>query len=182
MARNFFTRLIETGRFRVDDKGHALLFNEYFLLIPPSVLLTLMEALREELGVEKAEKILMEIGEAQVKFALPRYRNLGMEKVDKRRLIEFFLNFFNSFGWGKLSVSKLSFEDKKIILNIKESTLPLRYASLNKKKSETPIDFYLVGFLKRAFEVILGIELDLKETKCMAMGDHYCEFAGKPKS
>ena len=179
----FFTHLIETGQFRIDEDGHAYLLNEFFFLLPPSILLKLQEILERELGYKKMKKIIMELGIFQTQMAIKRYIKIyNIVKINKGKIINFGLNILKILGFGKIEIKKISYDKKIIELIIKSSTLPLEYKKMYKKKSKKPIDFFVCGLIKGSFSSIFEEEIEVKETKCIAMGDPYCEFIGKPKT
>lgn len=178
---SFFTHLLETGGFRVDENGHALLFGEYFFLMPPRVLIQLQKILYKELGKKKGKEILTEIGAYQVKTALKRYiKRFNFQKISKDKLIDFSMKIISILGIGEPKIVEL--EDDKIILRILNPVIPQEYIS-EIGKSKEPIDFYLKGIMEEFFsDIVFKNEAEVKEVKCLAKGDKYCEFVGMPKA
>jgi predicted hydrocarbon binding protein len=43
-------------------------------------------------------------------------------------------------------------------------------------KSSEPIDSYLCGMAEESYRALLGKPVEVKETKCIACGDPYCQF------
>jgi len=180
---SFFTQLIETGQFLIDEKGHAVLLGEYLLLIPPSVILKLQGILEKELGKNKAEKIMSELGELQIEKALERYvKRYGIKKLGKMKIAEFGMNIFSSIGWGKAIFRNFSFEKKTANIVLKDNVLCLKYLELYKTPSKQPIDFFICGMIKKAFSSWFETNVQVKEIKCLAHGDSCCEFRAEPKS
>jgi len=180
---SFFTQLIETGQFLIDEKGHAILLGEYLLLIPPSVILKLQGILEKELGKNKAEKIMSELGEVQIEKALERYvKRYKISKLDKIKIADFGMKIFSSIGWGQASFKSFSFQKKTADIILKDNMLCLKYKELYKKLSKQPIDFFICGMIKKVCERWLEANMEVKEIKCLACGDLYCEFQAEPKS
>ena len=183
MRSSFFTQLIETGQFLIDEEGHAILLGEYLLLIPPSVILKLQGILEKELGKNKTEKILSELGEVQIEKALDRYvKNYDMSKLDKTKIADFGMKVFSSIGWGQAIFKSFSFQNKTADIILKDNILCLKYKELYKKLSKRPIDFYISGMIKKVCKRWLEANVEVKEIKCLACGDPYCEFIAEPNT
>jgi len=181
--KNFLKELMETGQFYIDEDGHLILLGEYAILSPAGVLLKLQQLLEENVGKEKTEKILMSLGEFQVESAARRYiKRFHFQKIDKRQIADLTFKIINSLGWGDVTIKKISFKDKTADVILKNSTLSLKYKQLFQKNSERPIDYWLAGILKKHFSLIFGEEMEIKEVKCLAKGDEFCEFIVISKS
>ncbi len=173
----FFGHLIETGQFVITEDGHAMLLGEFALLIPSRIFLELHELLEKNLGRREAEKIIETLGEFQVEAALERYRKrFKINKIEREKLKDFLFKLFNIMGWGGGTLNKISYEKKYAEFIMTNSTLGKKYLIVNKRKSKYPIDFYIVGWLKKVFETLFGSKVKVIEIKCLAKGDQFCEF------
>lgn len=183
MSDSFFTHLLDVGEFKIDeDTGHALLFGEFVLLIPPHIIIRLQKKLMKRIGREETEEILVKLAKKQVEVGLQRYKKrLNIDKINKSQILKFTKNFFGLLGWGSLEIKNTSFDSKEFDIKIKNSILPIEFEKYFDEKSEEPIDFYLKGLCKGLFSALFGVEMKVKEIKCSATGDNFCEFVGKPK-
>lgn len=178
MSKNFFSYLIDTGQFRVDDEGRALLFGEFLFLIPPSVIIKLRDILIEENGQKKAEEILFKLGKFQVQQGAERY----MEKYDlnektKDDVIDFTSNIFKVLGWGNIEIENLDLENNDASVIVKSPVFPEKYLETKDKNADNPICSYLEGLFSKAFSGYMGQEIRLKEKSCAAVtGEKYCKF------
>jgi len=174
----FFTKLIESGQFSMEDTGHAKLFGEYLLMIPPSVLLRLMADLEKSVGKVRMARIMSDLGEFQIDQALERYKiRFNIEGVDKRKIIDLEEHILNILGWGSFKVGSLSFEKGYASIIIVNNVLSLKYREMYGRKSKGPIDFYMAGLLKGMFSTLFEKKVKVREVRCIAKGDKYCEFA-----
>ncbi|MEM5861375.1 MAG: 4-vinyl reductase [Candidatus Aenigmatarchaeota archaeon] len=180
--RSFISTLIESGQLITDNFDHPILLGEYLLLVPMGVILKLQEILKEVVGKETTKKIFFSLGEFQVEAAARRYMKMfHLEKLDKRKIMDFTIKIIGSLGWGKFLIKKLSFKEKTAIVILKGSALAMKYKQIYQKNSDEPIDYWLSGIIAKHFSVIFETEMEVKEVKCLAMGDPYCEFIAKPK-
>lgn len=174
---------METGQFYIDREGHTVLLGEYVILFPVGVVLQLQQSIEKILGEEKAKEVITALGEFQVEAAARRYiKRFNFQKLDKRKIMDLTTRIINILGWGNVLVNKMSLKDKTAHIILKESTLSLKYKHVYQKESNKPIDYWVAGILKKHFSLIFGTEVEIKETKCLACGDPYCEFIVKPKS
>jgi len=180
---NFFKQLIESGQFFVDESGHLVVFNEFILLIPIIDVIKLRELLINEIGKKKANEIFVKIGEYQVEAAAKRYiKKFNFQNIDKIKITKFTSEIINNLGWGRFEIKKMLFEEKRATAILRNSAMAIKYKLLYKENSKEPIDYWFAGILKKHFSVIFGKKIEVKEVKCMAMGDSHCEFVISPKN
>lgn len=178
MSQSFFSHLIDTGQFRVDDEGRALLFGEFLFLIPPSVLVKLRDVLIEEIGLERAGQILFELGKFQIEKGAERYvKKYNLDKMTRDEIIEFTSNIFKVLGWGNIEVEKLDLENYEVSILVKDPVFPEKYLQLKGEKADRSICSYLEGLFTKAFTGYMGKEVKIKEKSCAAAtGEKYCRF------
>jgi len=92
--------------------------------------------------------------------------------IDKDTISEV-LNVLLAHGWG---IPKLvEFSSSEIIIHLYDSFESLAMV----EKSERPMCFFIKGYIAGLLATILKREVHIEETKCIAMGDPYCEFRVK---
>lgn len=99
----------------------------------------------------------------------PVIKLLAKTNWGKKRLVEKWIPTFNSFGFGALEIVEIK-PKEKIVLRLKNS---ISAAGI---KSTAPRCHLLRGLFAGGFSVLLKNDYEAEETKCIAMGDPYCEF------
>lgn len=174
----FFSMLIERGQFRVDESGHALLFGEFLLLIPPEVVLELQRQLEDELGRDGMTALMQHIGAYQIDQAVERHdEQYNLDDISKEKLLDYFDRINNILGWGEIAFESIDTDDGTYEITVQQPMLPTvqrdRY-----EKTEQPICHYLAGMLNRQMEILIEDELSIEETDCAATGGKVCTFEG----
>jgi len=167
-SENFLLQLLKIGKAKFEN-GQFIIFNATNIIFPTRSFLYLMRLLSERYGVEESNKILKEVGRFQIKQALVRYKDLfGIEKMSKEKFSEFGGKIYELLGLGQL-------ESKDKIILCKNNPIAIEY-KLMFGKATRPIDYYSCGILEEAYTSLLGKPVEVKETKCIACGDPYCQF------
>jgi len=175
MSDNFFSNLIETGQFRVDDDGHVDIMNEFAMIMPSPVAGKLYYEMEKELGEEKCAEIWKDIGRFQVEQAAERYQGrYNFENMSRNKIIEFTSKMIKLNGFGDIKFSEFTKEEGAKV-TLAGSVLASRYRNIAGEKDK-PVDFWAAGILERHFEVIFGVDVEVEETKCLAKGDDHCSF------
>jgi predicted hydrocarbon binding protein len=175
---NFFSHLIDTGEFRINDEGQATLFGDYMFLLPPRVLLHLQKRLEEEIGKQEAENLLQEIGRYQVHSGLERYEErLNIGDISRDEIIDFAMQLMSILGIGDPSMEKVS--EEEAILSLENPTFATEYKHFY-GNAEEGVDFYIRGIVEEFFEDIIFREgCTVVETECAATGESdVCVFRG----
>lgn len=146
--------------------NNFFLVNIPFLMVPAELLLELTSRNDEELN----KKIYYSVKNS-VKGKLIQQFNAG-PKMEGRKLIEFFLDYFSNSGWGKLEIIQLDEEKKRAIITLSNSpfALPLQ------GKLSFSVDHFIRGILAGLFSNALHADLECMELKCIASGNSECEF------
>jgi len=165
---NFLFELLRLGKARFQN-GQFIIFNATNLIFPTRSFLFLMRLLTEKYGREECEKILKEVGKFQIKQAAVRYSQLfQIEKIDKRKILsEFSPKIGELLGLGVFEL-----RENEVIL--KNNPIAFEFKEMY-GMSKIPIDAYLCGILEEVYS-LLGKPVEVKETKCIACGDPYCQF------
>lgn len=163
-----FEKWLKEGKIIIDS-GKIVILNATNILVPTRVLIYLFKLLEEKFGKEKSREIQIKMGEFQIAQALTRYKQLfEIEKIEKRKYLEMGTSIAEMLGLGIWKIS----ENLAIVEN---NPIPTEYILMFEKSPE-PIDYYLLGITRKVYESYFGKEVEVKETKCIACGDPYCEF------
>ena len=84
-------------------------------------------------------------------------------------------NSVSRWGFGSYELLEFDPENKFIRFRLHNCVFAVPRNSPNFLNSMQ----YLIGFYKGYFSIMFGIEVDCKETKCLSLGDEYCEFEVK---
>jgi len=168
MNENFFLEMLKLGKIRIED-GQIIIFNATNLLFPTRSFLYLRKVILEKLGKTKCNEILKEIGKFQIRQALVRYSKMfKVEEMTVDKFREMWIKIASLLGYGKVE-----FSEKKAIA--KNNPIAQEYLLMFGKSPE-PIDSYLCGMAEESYRALLGKPVEVKETKCIACGDPYCQF------
>lgn len=78
-------------------------------------------------------------------------------------------------GYGVLEIIKRDTKNRKYIMRVKNSFNALTYG-----KVKRPVCYAIAGLTAGVNTLFFGRDMECKETKCVAMGDPYCEFKVYP--
>jgi predicted hydrocarbon binding protein len=92
----------------------------------------------------------------------------------KRQLLENIVHHTRATGWGASRIQKC--DENRRALTISVENNPLVVALGTSVKSDRPNCHYLRGYWVGAASEVLEGKMSCAETKCMGMGDAYCEF------
>jgi hypothetical protein len=128
-----------------------------------------LNGIRDELGYDIGSSVIYRIGYTTGKESYNYYsERIKLKGISE--LIEFLKALFNASAWGY--ISSYDMKEDKIILRIEKSW----ECETMKGEIDSPASYYLRGFLAGFIEKYLGRKVGVKETKCIAVGDPYCEF------
>jgi len=98
-------------------------------------------------------------------------------KEDPESLIELGKAFFRMSGFGIFEIVYIDFERKEALLRVYDSFECSLY-----RNEKTPMSNLVRGIFAGWFsELLKNPEVKVAETRCIAMGDRYCEFLIKGK-
>ena len=100
-------------------------------------------------------------------------------KTKPRELIEIMFNLAMMAGWGDWTLVKFNESQKSSIIQVRNSPVS-EIIKEEKIITKCPVDALARGMHAGSAAVIFKDEVDAVETKCVAMGDRYCEFILKP--
>jgi len=101
-------------------------------------------------------------------------KRLGKYFRDNRKALEYLLLYYETLGHGKFKLRIYSEKERcKVVV---EELLECMGV-----KSSEPNSQLFRGILAGFLTELWGVEVEVVETKCIAMGDEYCEFEARVK-
>ncbi len=155
-----------------DGKIVEKMTNLRVIIFPSIFVLGIWATLYEILGKKLAPKVITsfhrDTGRTMVHVGKHNF------KLEDKYAFEFYFWLLSAIGWGE--VKKFEFDADKV-----EGLMQFEYKGPLPKNVTKDIPFHnhYRGEIIAAGEEALHVPLDVKETKCMAMGDPYCEFTWK---
>lgn len=157
-------------------EGSIILMQVPVNIVPISILCELQKGYIEDIGFQKAYDHTYSRAKAGSTIYNKKFiQQLGFS--DKRKTLEWQIKIVSFAGWGKLELIKVAPEEKSVIVRYNDPLFAKEYG-----KSRYPVDFMAVGFTAGGVSANFGTDVDALETKCVAIGDPYCEVeVGTPK-
>nr|MDO8132684.1 V4R domain-containing protein [Candidatus Njordarchaeum guaymaensis] len=155
-----------------DGKIVEKMTNLRIILFPSLFVLGIWSTFYEILGKNVAPKVItsfhQDTGRTIVKVGKHAFN------LEDKYAFEFYFWLISAIGWGE--VKKFEFDAEKM-----EGIWQLEYKGPLPKNSMNEIPFHnnLKGEIIAAGDEALHVPLEVKETKCMALGDPFCEFTWK---
>ena len=137
---------------------------ERYILLRENSFRELVKGMRDELGTA-AEAFLYYTGK---KIGEEIWRDLDMYTMDIEEKLQIFKSMFKNNGLGIIEIN----------ITTEASNVKV-YDSLECKQgigSKEPYSHLIRGILGGLFKRIYSHEVKVKEVKCIAVGDEYCEF------
>ena len=144
-------------------------------MVATSVLIDFQKALVESRGFREAYNLIYN----STKKGAFEYNKKFIETHkfnDKRALVEWQWKIVTLAGWGKVTILSIDTTKNTLIAKYEKSPFPRNYG-----KSNHPVDFIPVGFTAGGVSAGFGADLEGFESKCIAMGDPYCQIEIGPK-
>ncbi len=144
-----------------------------FVIFPANGLNTYWEGVKRMIGKEGEAVLAYDSGKEAVREMV---RVLRREwKLNGREFVKAAEEFFSELGMGELSIElpKIGLpRRKKFVFRIRNSYI----ARSVSERSDEPVCHLFRGYAAGIMEELTGWKMDAEETKCLAMGDEYCEF------
>lgn len=156
--------------------GRLMLMKTPVNVVPTSILCNEQKMLIKSLGLETAYKqMYLESKKGSYEYNATFIKTQGF--TDEHKIIEWQIKIVAFAGWGELELVLLDPKETKVIVNFKNSSYPKSYGS-----AKYPVDFMATGFVAGGVSALFGKDLEAFETKCLAIGDQYCQIeVGPPK-
>ena len=165
-----FARLLNIKDGRIDLMGVPI------NIIPTAILVDFQKELVSSMGLEKAyDKIYGISKTGSFKYNSEFIKKQGFK--DKRIILDWQTKIVTFSGWGNLQLSAVDLTNDSVVVKYDNSPFPLEY-----KKSNYPVDFIATAFTAGGVSAAFGKDMDSFESKCIALGDPYCEvIVGLPE-
>lgn len=141
----------------------------------------LQRNLEKECGLDKTMNALYSMGFFQAENGVKIINEkFGYAKTisDKKKLIEFNSGQAEMVGSGKMKLVRVDFQNNLFIIKMK-SNIALEYKKFFGLQKNS-VDHFVRGALSGLISPIIEKETLCIETKCVAMGNPFCEFVSKP--
>jgi len=155
-----------------DGKIVEKMTNLRIIIFPSLFVLGIWSTFYEILGKKVAPKVItsfhQDTGRTIVQVGKHAF------KLEDKYAFEFYFWLVSAIGWGE--VKKFEFDTEKT-----EGVWQIEYKGPLPKNAMNEIPFHnnLKGEIIAAGDEALHVPLEVKETKCMALGAPYCEFTWK---
>lgn len=144
-----------------------------FVTFPAIGWIRYYEGVRRIIGKEGETVLAYDSGKEAVKEIIRVLKKAW--KLNGKEFLKAAQEFFGELGMGEVSMvyPKIGLLGKrKIIFRIRNSYI----AKFVSERSEEPVCHLFRGYAAGIIEELTGLKMDAEETKCLAMGDEYCEF------
>jgi len=145
-----------------------------FVTFPYIGLRRYLEGVRRVVGVEGEAVLAYEAAKDAARQIVDLLRKEW--KLNGENLLKASLELLEEMGIGRLTLvlPRLKLR-RKIVVRIEGSYIAKGVA----KRSDRPVCHLIKGTIAGGLEALTGWKMDAEETKCLAMGDEYCEFTVK---
>ncbi len=150
--------------------GEILLMSTPVNMVPTTVLADMQKSLIDKLGFVKAYTIFYESAKNGAYLYNKNFIEFYKFK-DKRDILEWQRKVVTMAGWGNWKIQSFNTENNAIVAKIEKSVFAGEYGQVS-----YPVDIIPVGFSAGGMSANFGSDLECIETKCIAMGDPYCEI------
>jgi hypothetical protein len=151
------------------EEGRISLLNQPVMIVPVETFVTMTKTLRADLGRTKADEIIYKATKlAAIKYLNVLKKSFSMSKVD---MIKWAANSLTLAGWGKITIIGVDGEKNRADIRVYDSSVAKGLG-----KDPEPTDIFLAGYFAGGETAVFGKDVDVKEIKCIAKGDQYCEF------
>ena len=99
------------------------------------------------------------LGELVAKYVLKKF------PAPSKKLVEVLAQLYSAYGWGRMEIVA---PDRVIIRD--------NFEVEGYEKNDEPVCHFTRGILSGGVSAIWGVECEVIEISCKAMGDKYCEF------
>ena len=151
------------------EEGRILLLGRPVMIAPVETFAFLVKTLREEMGQKKADEMIYNaMKKTGIQYMGGIKKGFSMSKLD---MIKWSVNSITLAGWGKVTVISADAQKNTFNLRVDDSAVLKELG-----KSSEPTDIILAGYFAGGGTAIFEKDVNVKEVKCRAMGDAYCEF------
>ncbi len=150
--------------------GEIKLMKTYVSVVPTTLLCEMQKNLVNSLGFQKAYNLIYESAKTG-SYKWNEEFIKAHDFKDKRKIVDWQWKIVTFAGWGKWQIINIDLEQNLLNARFEKSPLAKTYG-----KSNYPVDIIPVGFSAGGISANFGADLECIETKCVAMGDQFCEI------
>lgn len=176
MSLDILQRMVTLKKVDFED-GIITIFGRTVAFMPIEVMLEMHEWVESEIGKEKADRFMFDVGKYQTKSGSIKYL------ATKEELRKIFTNLpetgdpsmemgretLKFAGWGDNKIVRIDSGGNKIVMKTVVSPIAKEYLK-TRGKSKEPVCHYMRGIFAGVFEAVRGEKYDCKETSCAATG------------
>jgi len=149
--------------------------SERAIIIPLNIPITIMKNLGTSIDPTTVQTIFWYAGH-EVGSSIKTVYEKTFAAKDVDSILALFETQLALLGWSLVEIVKLDEEKRSITLRLFDNWECGMF-----KGSSKPQSHLFRGLLEGFFSSLFGVEMEAKETKCIAKGDPYCEFEIKEK-
>lgn len=170
MAPLMTESLIERMQWQTES-GQILDGDRRYLLMRTDVLMGVFRNLPSPIRQQALQALQMSVRDQGGKSAKAYFASLGN---DAQRLMQTMVDFSAQLGWGVWTMSR---HDHGLSVHVSNSPFAHGFGPF-----EQPVCYPIVGMLETVGELILGVAVRVRETRCAAQGHAHCNFVAEPKT
>ncbi len=147
--------------------------DERAVLVPQTAFHSMLET-RDKFGITLAmvlNRVSYTLGEGLYEM-LVRYYGEPVDEVDYDTLSKAFIYTLEALGWGKVSIVTNNAGNGEVVFRIFDNIECLKYRREGKRRGYMT-QAVIEGFYRKLWS---PHRVKVRETKCIAAGDPYCEF------
>jgi predicted hydrocarbon binding protein len=152
----------------------ALNTGEKAVMMEAGYLGRMLAAVRKRFGTG-GESIIHEEGQGYGRDAWTHYVTM-LGSGFLRSNLQDVLKLYQALGWFKLEGVDWNDTDRSVTVRTRGNF------ECEGAKSSSPYSHFVRGHLAGGLTAIMGKEMACEETKCIAVGDEYCEFVLRPRA
>jgi len=143
-----------------------------FMIYPIIPMKRYWEYVRRIMGAEGEAVMAYEAGKEAAKELIELIRKEF--KLEGEELLKAMIELFSELKMGKVSIIHpiRELEEGEVVIRVEDSYI----ARCLYERSDRPVCNLIRGEIAGLMEEVMGLKMDAEETKCLAMGDEYCEF------
>ncbi len=149
----------------------ALRFKDVrYLLIRPETLAAFQRALEDEVGPGAAGRILYPGGYTGGRLSGQKYKQVF--GLSDREAVEFMCRMGGEIGWGAFRLHALEEDEKRLEVDVHNSPFAAAYEG----EASSGVCHLIRGVLAGLGAGVFGVDVEARETRCLALGDDVCRF------
>ncbi|MEM5834796.1 MAG: 4-vinyl reductase [Candidatus Aenigmatarchaeota archaeon] len=153
------------------EKGELTLNKQRLVFMSARMLPSIHLAILKTIG-EIANTEIYKSCEKSAKNYYKSWKKFLPKDLTKKEVIEDFLKYLEYWGFGNVDIVTLEVEEEiKSLIRIYDCSFFQYY-----EKSNKPVCYITAGIIAGLFSAVLDKKVSVKERKCKAIGDNFCEF------